>query len=293
MKTHTMIALGGLVIGLAQAPLSAEEPLTAEGAEVEKLAGGFRFTEGPAADQQGNVYFADIPNARIHIWTVGGRLKTFREDSGGANGLFFDPRGNVIACEGQARVVSQLSRDGERVVLAKAYDGKRLNSPNDCWVDPNGGIYFTDPRYGSADGRELPGFWVFYITPDRKQLIKVIDDLVKPNGIIGTRDGKLLYVADPGAGKTYVYDIVGPGQVAKRRLFAEQGSDGMTLDEQGNLYLTRGKVQIYAPSGRQIGSIEVPESPANVCFGGVDRKTLFITARKSLYAVKMRVKGQY
>ncbi len=267
--------------------------LVAPGAQVQRLATGFRFTEGPAADRQGNVYFSDIPNNRIHIWTLEGKLKTFRENSGGANGLFFDAQGNLIACEGRARRVTAISPDGQLTVLAQSYQGKRFNSPNDCWVDPQGGIYFTDPRYGRMDDLELPGFWVFYITPDRKQVVKVIDDLVKPNGIIGTRDGKRLYVADPGDNKTYVYPILGPGRLGPRRLFAPRGSDGMTLDEQGNVYLTRDKVYVYSPQGKLLTTIRVPEVPANVCFGGADRKTLFITARRSLYAVKMQVRGMY
>ncbi len=276
------LALGAVVVGKAGAQ-----------GEVHKLSGGFRFTEGPAADRQGNVYFSDIPNNRIHVWTLAGKLKTFREDSGGANGLFFDHDGNLIACEGGARRVTCITPGGAVTVLADRYQGKRFNSPNDCWVDPQGGIYFTDPRYGKMEGRELSGFWVFYITPDRKQVIKVIDDLVKPNGIIGTKDGKLLYVADPGANRIYAYDIVGQGRVANRRLFCEKGSDGMTLDERGNLYITQDQVYVFSPEGEQIRAIRTPERPANVCFGGADRKTLFITARTSLYAVKLDVKGQY
>ncbi len=286
---HGMLA--ALVVGLGTPAWG--QDLVAPGAQVQKLAGGFRFTEGPAADAQGNVYFSDIPNNRIHIWTLDGKLKTFRENSGGANGLFFDAQGLLIACEGRARRVTASTPQGKLTVLASHYQGKRFNSPNDCWVDPQGGIYFTDPRYGPTDDLELPGFWVFYITPDRKRVLKVIDDLVKPNGIIGTRDGKLLYVADPGDNKTYVYQIQGPGKLAHRRLFAPRGSDGMTLDERGNLYLTRDKVYVYSPQGKLIASIQVPEVPANVCFGGADRKTLFITARRGLYSLRMQVRGMY
>ncbi len=271
--------------------LAAEPSLVAPDAKVEKLAGDFKFTEGPARDAKGNIYFTDIPNNRIHVWSLEGKLSTFREDSGGANGLFFDKQGNLIACEGGARRVTSISPDGKVTVLAEKYDGKRLNSPNDLWIDADGGVYFSDPRYGSKDGLEQDGFHVYYISADRK-LTRVTGDLKMPNGVLGTNNGKLLYVADPGDSKTYAYAIQGPGKLGEKKLFAAQGSDGMTLDEEGNLYLTGRGVNIYNPSGKLLENIAVPEGPANLCFGGTDKQTLFITARTSLYAVKMRVKGQ-
>lgn len=266
--------------------------LVAEGAGVEKLAGGFEFTEGPACDAVGNIYFSDIPNSRIHKWSVGGKLTTFRENSGRANGLFFDKNGNLLACEGGDRQVTSISPKGEVTVLADRFNGKKLNSPNDLWIDPNGGVYFTDPRYGSQDDLQQDGFHVYYLPPDNGELVRVIDDLVKPNGIIGTSDGKRLYVADPGADKTYVYRVNSDGSLADRRLAAPEGSDGMTLDEKGNLYLTRDGVEVYSPDGTKIGTMETPERPANVTFGGKDRKTLFITARTGLYSLAMNVRGQ-
>ena len=139
---------------------------------------------------------------------------------------------------------------------------------------------------------EQDGFHVYYLSPDRKKLTRVVDDMVKPNGVLGTKDGKLLYVADAGDGKTYAYQILASGELGERKLIAPVGSDGMTLDEHGNLYLTRGAVRIYSPSGESLGTIEVPEGPANVVFGGKDRKTLFITARKGFYAIPMKVRGQ-
>ncbi|MBM4093127.1 MAG: SMP-30/gluconolactonase/LRE family protein [Planctomycetes bacterium] len=262
--------------------------------EVRKLAGGFAFTEGPARDKDGNATFSDIPNNRVHKWDVkSGQLTTVRENSGGANGLFFDQQGNLVACEGTSRQVTSTSPDGKTTVLADTYQGKKLNSPNDLWIDPRGGIYFTDPRYGRPeDPLEQDGFHVYYISPDRKSVVRVVSDLVKPNGVIGTSDGKSLYVADPGANKTYVYRIQPDGSLTDRKLFCESGSDGMTLDEQGNVYLTAKSVLVYSPSGEMIATIKVPESPANVCFGGPDRKTLFITARTGFYSLDMQVKGQ-
>jgi len=290
MKSMLLAALVSMLT-FAVAP-AGEPSLVAPDAKVEKLAGGFKFTEGPAVDAKGNIYFTDIPNNRIHIWSVEGKLSTFREKSGGANGLFFDKDGNLIACEGGNRRVTSITPEGEVTVLADKVNGKRLNSPNDLWIDPAGGVYFSDPRYGSKEGLEQHGFHVYYIAPDRKQITRVTNDLKMPNGVLGTSDGKLLYVADPGAGKTYAYPIEGPGKLGEKKLFAEQGSDGMTLDEKGNLYLTGKGVNVYSPAGKKIETIAVPEGPANLCFGGKDRRTLFITARTSLYAVGMRVRGQ-
>jgi gluconolactonase len=268
------------------------ERLVPPGAEVKRLADGFHFTEGPACDAEGDIYFSDIPNERIHKWSLDGKLTTFRENTGRANGLYFDRHGNLLACEGGNRRLTSIAPDGEVTVLADNYQGRKLNSPNDLWIDPKGGVYFTDPRYGEQEGLEQDGFHVYYLSPDRKQLVRMVDDLVKPNGVVGTADGKLLYVADAGDGKTYVYCIRSDGALTDRKLIAPVGSDGMTLDEEGNLYLTRGVVHIYSPLGKKITTIEVPESPANVCFGGKDRRTLFITARTGFYAIGMGVRGQ-
>jgi gluconolactonase len=176
-------------------------------------------------------------------------------------------------------------------VLADKYQGKKFNSLNDLWIDPNGGVYFTDPRYGSKDGMEQDGEHVYYLTPDREKVIRVIDDMVRPNGVIGTPDGKLLYVADHAGRKTFVYTINSDGTLSDKKLFAPEGSDGMTIDNQGNIYLTTRVVAVYNPKGEKIQEIELPERPANVTFGGKDKQTLFITAQTSLYSIKMQVKG--
>jgi gluconolactonase len=265
--------------------------VVAPGAKVEKLAGGFRFTEGPAADAKGNIFFSDIPNNRIHKWSLNGTLSTFRENSGGSNGLYFDKKGNLLACEGGGRRLVSINPQGKVTVLAEKYQNKRFNSLNDLWLDPKGGIYFTDPRYGSRDNMEQDGEHVYYLPPDRKKLIRVIDDMVRPNGVIGTPDGKMLYVADHGGKKTFVYKINNDGTLSNKKLFAPEGSDGMTIDNEGNVYLTTRVVAVYDKNGQRIESIKIPEGPANVCFGGPDNHTLFITARTSLYSVRMRVKA--
>jgi gluconolactonase len=267
------------------------QSLVAAGAEVGKLAGDFKFTEGPAADAKGNVYFSDIPSNRIHKWSLDGKLSTFLENSGGANGLHFDKDGNLLACQGGERRLVSISPKGEIAVLADEYEGKKFNSLNDLWIDPKGGVYFTDPRYGGREGMEMDGEHVYYLMPDRKKVIRVIDDMVRPNGVIGTPNGRRLYVADHGAGKTYAYRINEDGTLSNKRLFAEQGSDGVTIDNRGNIYLTSKAVTVYNRTGEKVAEIQVPEGPANVTFGGPGNQTLFITARTSLYSVKMQVKG--
>ena len=293
-KSCVLMVISVFVFGMKSAQDSkgvvSNLSVTADGAMVEKLCGGFKFTEGPINDKAGNVYFTDIPNNRIHKWSVKGKLSTFLEDSGGANGLFFDKKGRLIACAGGLRQLLRIDMDGNIELLAEKFEGKLFNSPNDLWIDSKGGVYFTDPRYGNRDNMELSEH-VYYLSPDKKKLIRVIDDMVKPNGLIGSLDGKKLYVADPGSRKTFVYDINKDGTLSGKKLFAEQGSDGITIDERGNIYLTGHEVTVYNSKGEKIESIAVQEWPSNICFGGKKKKTLFITARSSLYSVKMNVKG--
>jgi gluconolactonase len=265
--------------------------VVAPGAKVEKVVSGFQFTEGAANDAAGNIYFTDIPNNRIHKWSVDGKLSTFLENSEGANGLYVDKDGNVVACAGNTGKIISVDPNGKVTVLADKFAGNPFNSPNDLWIDPNGGIYFTDPRYGRMDNLPQKGEHVYYLSGDHKRIICVTNDLVRPNGLIGTPDGKLLYIGDHGAGKIYVYTIKPDGTLADKKLFIPQGPDGMTIDSKGNIYITVKDVMVYDPSGRKIDAIPVPEAPTNVSFGGRDNQTLFITAGKSLYSVKMSVKG--
>lgn len=268
------------------------ESLIAEGAAVKKLHGDFEFIEGPVANPEGEVYFSDIPANLIYKWTTDDELKVVRENTGGANGLNFDANGNLLACEGIARRVSSMDKDGNVTTVVDSYGGKRLNSPNDLWFDAKGGFYFTDPRYGRhPHEKEQDGEHVYYVSPDRTSIIRVEDGMQKPNGVVGSLDFKTLYVADT-SGKIFAFDINEDATLSNKRLFADIGSDGMTLDEKGNLYLTWvGGVHVFNPEGEKIEMIEVPEMPANCGFGGTEGKTLFMTSRTGLYAIDMNVRG--
>ncbi len=290
----------GTLGAVAAEPLPARparpSDLIAPGAKLQKLAGGFAFTEGPAADAQGNVFFTDQPNDRILRWGIDGKLATFLQPCGRSNGLCFDAQGNLWACADAQNQLWRIDPQGKVTVVVRDYQGKRLNGPNDLWIAPDGSVYFTDPfykrPYWNRGPMEQPCQGVYRLAPDHKTLRRVADDLKQPNGIIGTPDGKTLYVADLGDRKTYVYRIEADGTLAQRRLFCAMGSDGMTLDRQGNVYLTGKGVTVFDPSGQQVLQIDVPERwTANVCFGGKDRRTLFITASEGLYALGMAVEG--
>jgi len=296
MKTTLPLLIVASLFTLCSGSLAAESTIIAPGAKVEKLGGDYAFTEGPAADAEGNVYFTDQPNDRIVKWSVDGKLSDFMKPCGRSNGLCFDAKGNLIACADEKNELWSISPAGKATVLVKEYKGKLLNGPNDIWIRPDGGMYFTDPfykrDYWKRGAKEQDGEHVYYLSADYKTLTRVTTDLRQPNGIIGTPDGKILYVADIGASKTYLYEIQADGSLANKKLFCSMGSDGMTIDDQGNVYLTGRGVTVFDKGGQKILNIPVPEGwSANVCFGGKDRQTLFITASKGLYAVRTNVKG--
>ncbi len=280
-------------------PVTRPAGVTEEGAVLRKLADGFAFTEGPASDARGNVYFTDQPNDRILIWTVDGKLRTFMQPAGRANGLCFGRDGRLWVCADEKNELRAVDvRTGKHTVAVSGDEsGGRLNGPNDVWVSPNGSVYFTDPYYRRPywqpeQTRRDPQS-VFRLAPDGKQTTRVAADLKQPNGIIGAPDGKTLYVADIGAGRTYAYDIAADGSLTNKRIFCEMGSDGMTIDSEGNVYLTGPGVVVFDRAGNEIERIAVPEErwTANVCFGGSDRRMLFITAGKGLYSIRMRTRG--
>ncbi|WP_146529015.1 SMP-30/gluconolactonase/LRE family protein [Novipirellula artificiosorum] len=275
---------------------SASSGLIAPGATPVRLADGFKFTEGPACDAEGNVFFTDQPNDRILKWSIDGELTTFMQPCGRSNGLCFDGKGNLWACADAKNELWCIAADQTVEVIVKDYHGKLLNAPNDLWIHPAGGIYFSDPFYKRGYWNRGPSEQdveaVYYLAPDHQSLVRVAEDLKRPNGLIGTSDGKTLYVADIGAKKTYRYTIEEEGTLTNKQLFCELGSDGMTIDNQGNVYLTGKGVTVFDPDGKQIEHIDIDEGwTANVCFGGKNRKTLFVTASDSLYGLEMSVQG--
>jgi len=252
---------------------------------IEKIGTGFRFTEGPAVHPDGTVYFTDIPTNKIHRWSEQNGSELFRDNSGGANGLSFK-ESSLYICEGKNRQLTVLSPDGDYTVLAHSYEGKPLNSPNDLWITPTDGIYFTDPRYGRNKQIDQDGEHVYYLSKNG-ELTLAARNLVRPNGIIGTPDGKTLYVADHGGDIIYRYPILESALLGEREVFAEQGSDGMALDASGRLYLTDAALDIYNPDGTLWQSIPLPEKPANVAILKETPLTLFVTATTSIYKITL------
>jgi gluconolactonase len=272
------------------------EGVFAPDAKLQKLAGGFAFTEGPTCDAKGNLFFVDQPNDRIMKWSAAGKLTTFLQPSGRANGMMFDARGQLIACADEHNELWSISPRKKITVLAKNYETNYFNGPNDVWCAPGGGLYVTDPFYRRKwwdhQNMALTNEEVFYLHPARKILMRVTDDLKKPNGITGTPDGKTLFVSDIRDNKTWRYDIAADGALTNKIFFCALGSDGMTMDAEGNLYLTGKGVTVFDKLGKQIDHIDVPEKwSANVCFGGAEHKTLFITASESLYSIEVKFAG--
>lgn len=268
----------------------------AKGASPRLISKQFTFTEGPAVDKYGNVYFTDQPNDKIWKYGTDGKLSVFLDKTGRSNGLYFDKKGNLISCADEKNELWSISPSKKITVLASNYKGQLFNGPNDLWVHPNGGIYFTDPLYKrdywTLQGRRLEKEQVYYLPKNKKEAVVVASNAVKPNGIVGTPDGKFLYVADIGDNKTYKYKINADGALQSPQLFAEQGSDGMTIDNKGNIYLTGKGVTVYNKEGKKLGHIDIPAAwTGNVCFGGKKRDKLFITASESIYVLDMQVKG--
>lgn len=266
-----------------------------EGSKIEKISTGYSFTEGPAVNQDGEIYFTDQPNNKIYIWNEQTGFRDFNVDPERSNGLYFDSDGNLVACADYRNKLIRIDMDGNKTVLVDQFDNKHLNGPNDLWIHPNGDIYFTDSYYerswwpeGQTEVQDCRGV---YCLKNTGELFRVIDDFKMPNGIIGTPDGKTLYVADINDGKIWKYNINPDGTLSEKTFFAPEGSDGMTIDNMGNVYLTNSAVSVYNPEGKKIGVIETEEIPANICFGGKDRKTLFITARTSIYTIRSKNKG--
>jgi gluconolactonase len=272
-----------------------DEPIPGIGprGELARVQTGFVFTEGPTADERGDVYFSDVRANTIYKVDTRGELSTFLKDSQGANGLGFDAKGRLIAAQGAGKRVVAIDVATRAIsVLADAYEGQPLARPNDLVVDRQGGVYFTDPDPKS----------VYYVSPQGR-VTRLINDLPRPNGVILSPDEATLYVVPSGTPDIMAYPVESPGKIGKGRVFAQiaqsetaprPGGDGLAVDSLGNLYLAAPPVkaiQVVSPAGKTLGLIRVPESPTNADFGGSDLRVLYITAQKSIYAVPLEVKG--
>lgn len=296
MKYTCLFAISQLLCPALFAQSLDSIPVVAPGATLVQVSKQFSFTEGPTADKKGNIFFTDQPNDKIWKYDTKGNLTVFMDKTGRSNGMYFDKKGRLISCADEKNEIWAITPEKQITVLIDNFQGLRFNGPNDLWVDGKGGVYFTDPYYQrSWWERKKPDLAkqnLYYLPPGKKEALIADSLLVQPNGIIGTADGKFLYVADIRDNKTYKYTINKDGSLSDRQLFLLVGSDGMTLDKEGNLYTTGRGVTIYDTAGRKIGNIPVPSSwTANVCFGGKDRKTLFITASESVYTLQMKVRG--
>jgi gluconolactonase len=269
-------------------------PLVVSGATPKKIGDGFMFVEGPAADVSGNVYFTDIPNNRIHRWDAAtGKITVHRENTGQGNGLMFSADGRLVTCEMSSnRVVVDDLKGGIRVV-ADSYKGAKLHMPNDLWIDAGGGIYFSD--FAGANEAPAGGLQVYYQPAGGGALAQATTDLVGPNGLAGSLDGKQVYVSDMRGRKVWAYTVGANGTLGQRTLFADDYADGVKLDEYGNVYLVgesnRNSIRVYSPGGVKLREIVFPDRIANATFGGKDGKTLFVTGGPAVYGLQMNVRG--
>ena len=285
-----------LLIALAPIDCQAVDQLVAEGAKVKKLAGDFGFTEGPAwHGEEQALYFSDLKGKTTHRWSEKDGHAQIRKGEQTSNGIWVDAEGNLVFCEvGGFRIVLR-TLAGKETTVVEGIEGKPLGQPNDLWIAPGGGIYFSVPDKSkkiprlAREGRVMGS--VLLIEPDGKvRDVGAAIDIRSPNGVVGSADGKRLYFTD--RGKCWVAKIGEDGSLSEKKIAAPKGSDGLTLDEHGNLYTTsKAGVEVFAPDASRLGLIPVPKTPANVCFGGEDGKTLFVTARTGLYSVRMRVRG--
>lgn len=268
-------------------------------AELEKIAGDFEFTEGPVWHPDGFLLFSDIPANIIYKWQPGAATTIWRQPSGNANGNTLDRSGRLLSAEHGNRRVSLTEQDGEIVTLVNQYQGKQLNSPNDLVVKSDGSIYFTDPPFGIISKQEELGFYGVYRLAPNGTLTLLVDDFVRPNGIVFSPDESKLYVNDSHEGHIRVFNLQADGTLDNGRIFAQLkppskagAADGMKADVQGNIYSTApGGVWIFSPDGELLGIIATPEAPTNIAWGDRDRQTLYITARESVYRIPLKIPG--
>lgn len=304
MRLQLLLSFASLVLvaNLAFAAEPASKPIPGIGpvGEIKKLHGDFKFTEGPAADRHGNLYFTDIPAEKIYVVDAAGKLSVFLEGSKKVNGLMVNKEGQLYGCEMQGRLISIDPATKKVTALSDAYEGQPYNAPNDLVIDAGGGVYFTDPHFGAPTPLPQGKTAVYYRSPEGK-VSRLTTEPKAPNGVILSPDEKTLYVVPSGEKKMYAYDVKSPGVIGEGRVFCELkqaqpdgqgGGDGLTVDTSGNLYITSGLgLQVFSPAGKLLGVITFPEVPANVTFGGKDNKTLYVTARTGLYAVETEAQG--
>lgn len=261
---------------------------------VEKIEHKFSFTEGPVWSRDGYLLFSDVPNDRILKLIPGEKSTVFRDDTHGANGNTLDAQGRLYSCESKSRRVIRTDKKGRVEVLAEKWQGKRLNAPNDIVVRRDGHVYFTDPAFGNqADTRELDFYGVYHITP-KGQMSVVAKPQGRPNGIAFAPNGHILYVANSDEHNVRAYDVDKNGETSNERLAIggiEGVPDGIRTDEKGNIYVAAKGIAIYDSAGKLLHTVDLAETPANCAFGDADFQTLYVTARTSLYRVRMDVKG--
>lgn len=266
-----------------------------------RLAGGMTFTEGPVwrRGRGGYLVFSDIPANELKQWSEKSGLRIFRPASNNANGNTVDRRGRLISAEHTARRISMTEADGSVTTVVDRFAGGRFNSPNDVVVKSDGTIWFTDPPYGlpKDQAKEQPGNFVYRFDPKSRETTLVVREIDMPNGLCFSPNEKLLYVADSGKTKQiYVFDVGDGGALTGGRVFAvieKGGPDGIRCDSKGRLFSSAGDgVHVFSTSGVRLARIIVPETPANLAFGGDDMKTLYITAQKSVYAIRLNTTGR-
>ncbi len=291
---------------IAQSGLSQDvSALLETNATVNKLAGDMGFVEGPVwIPAKKILVFSDIPNSKLMQWSESGGLSEYRK-SENSNGNILDLDGRLISCQHSGRNVVRTEGDGGITVLAEKFEGNRFNSPNDIAVRSDGTLWFTDPPWGLNGAPDIKGNWVFKLNPTTGEVQPIIKDLAMPNGINFSPDETRLYVADTGGhpkhpdpsyhqkpAGIHCYEVSKDGTLGKKLFTIDHGSDGMAVDVLGNLYTTNEKkIKVHDKDGQSLGDIAVPEGPANCAFGGDDYKTLFITARTSLYSIRLKNAG--
>ena len=262
--------------------------------KIEKVDARYLFTEGPVWSREGFLLFSDVPNNRILKWVPGEKTAVFREDSQGANGLTLDAQGRLYICESHSRQLTRLDKRGKLEVLASKWEGKRLNAPNDVTVRKDFHVYFTDPAFGNQqDTRELDFFGVYHITP-KGELSLVAKPAGRPNGIALSPNGRTLYVANSDDKNVRAYDLDKNGEASNERVVIskiEGVPDGLRVAEDGNLYIAAGPIFVYTPAGKLVQTIRLGETASNCAFGDPDFGALYVTARTSVYRIRLDVKG--